>query len=671
MGFLSWLRGGSKAAVPATATTAVLAGMPGAVYPEVSFEGLIRVAFKGNEIVNRALGLKAASLAAAPLIVRRVRDDEELKEHPLRQLLHIPNPWMSEYDLWETVSYHLDLAGNAYLQIIRSSSRRPVMLWPLRPDNVTAMVDPEKGLLAYKHQMGASLQIIAPGDMIHVRLNDPSNPWIGYPPLASANRRVAIDNEAADFAKSMLQNKAIPGIVIETDIKIDQATSERLGEVWMNAFSRSKRGRPAFLQKGMTIKEVGLNMQELAFNELNATDEARILMALGVPPSIVGAKVGLDRSTFSNAEEARRSFYEDTMEPIFNRVDDAFNRQLTPDFGSDIYLVFDTSDLAAYRSIRIARRLEAQQGLIAGALTVNEYRQAMGLPAVREGDVFIRTIAMMEIPAATSLPRKSERKLSPGPSGVGMVAAALGRRGAAEKWQEKIRKAAAKEFGAQGEDVLAVLEGRKAAGDDQLQAAIRLIAAKLADLKLEWRGRSFSSLAPLLGAVLNQAAKMAADEIGIEFELGSAAQQAFVRDYGFKFAAKISESSVEDVRAIIARGQAGELDYPGMLDALKEKFTSWSVDRADLVARSETIRASNYGAKEAWRQSGIEKTQWLAADDACPDCLEFNGTVTGIDENYLAQDEDLPASGRTNTYEDVGAPPLHAGCRCTLIAVVE
>ena len=72
--------------------------------------------------------------------------------------------------------------------------------------------------------------------------------------------------------------------------------------------------------------------------------------------------------------------------------------------------------------------------------------------------------------------------------------------------------------------------------------------------------------------------------------------------------------------------------------------------RATLIARTETLRAHNEGRMAFYREVGVEKVQWLTADDerTCPECAPLD----------------------RNVFEMVDAPalPAHVHCRCTLVA---
>jgi len=78
--------------------------------------------------------------------------------------------------------------------------------------------------------------------------------------------------------------------------------------------------------------------------------------------------------------------------------------------------------------------------------------------------------------------------------------------------------------------------------------------------------------------------------------------------------------------------------------------------RAETIARTELMRASNEGQSELWRQArekglltGFEMKEWLVADP-CPKCAPLEG------EQVLA----------TESFSVGQDPPLHPRCRCTI-----
>ena len=88
--------------------------------------------------------------------------------------------------------------------------------------------------------------------------------------------------------------------------------------------------------------------------------------------------------------------------------------------------------------------------------------------------------------------------------------------------------------------------------------------------------------------------------------------------------------------------------------------------RALNIARTETLRAANEGQNLLWQQ-GIEEglilpertfREWIVTPDdrLCEFCEEMDGQQVGMNEPFVS-----PAFGA------VDVPPLHPGCRCTVV----
>ncbi len=78
---------------------------------------------------------------------------------------------------------------------------------------------------------------------------------------------------------------------------------------------------------------------------------------------------------------------------------------------------------------------------------------------------------------------------------------------------------------------------------------------------------------------------------------------------------------------------------------------AWS----DMVARTETSRASNDGAMALYQAAGIQTLEWLTnqADNVCDECDAADGERVALGDAFPSV--------------DVSSPPAHASCRCTTI----
>jgi len=515
-------------------------------------------------------------------------------------------------------------------------------------------------------------------------------------PLQAALRRIAIDNDAADFVKVMFQNLAIPGIAIETQNAIDQATADRLGTKWGNKFGGKNRGKPLFMQSGMKVTRISLTMQELAFPELDSANQTRILMALGVPPILVGATAGLDAATYSNFGQARASFYETTIEPLQKRLDDRINHDLIEaDFeGADgsVEARFDTSKVSALRVVRQGHREAALNDFKAGAITRNQYLAEIGQPREEGGDVYLIPInvqavplgEMPEAPAPAPAPKDPGPPIAQGKSLAALVKSrdpsaletvkrvVLGRNDMADKYYARLKAWARAEFKREARSAMRVVDiHAKALTHDQVAA----ILAEMVALEVEWKREAAASVQAVIAGIMDSAGEATAAEVGISFDLSNQGLIDFIRQYSFRFAQKISDTSAQDVKDVLLGGLGDGLSHNEVRAKLLEKFSDWDAQRAEMVARTETIRAANAAAVAVYKQNGITLKVWVADPDACPYCAALDGTTVGIDDSFLKVGDSYHPEGTPRamaiTYEDVGYPPVHPNCRCAIRAELE
>lgn len=219
-------------------------------------------------------------------------------------------------------------------------------------------------------------------------------------------------------------------------------------------------------------------------------------------------------------------------------------------------------------------------------------------------------------------------------------------------------------------------------GDDvTLMAPHRFLEAKHKDLP------------DLLHAAVKSGGRVAAEPLNMSFDDANPASIAWAHDHAAKRVVEISEDVRDAIRltvvdsfesgmaphevARVIRANIGltERDAGAVMkrqlkmladgvDAAKatrsaEKYASELLtSRAQNIARTEAMQASNAGARELWSQArdkGLldpltQQKVWIATDGACPQCEEVDGETVGLDEDF-----------------SVGVdPPLHPNCRCTM-----
>ena len=379
-------------------------------YTSANYQNNVIYGLRRNELIYACLMMKADSASVTHLEVRRRKDGQVLPEHPCKAVLAKPNPYMTEFDFISLTLLMLDLAGRATWEKQRSKAGRVVGLWPLRPDLCQPVKGPNGLPIGYQYAASGVAQPIPldTSDVLEFKLWDPLDLFSGLAPVSVAGRIGDVDNAATDYLKKFFEQGGIPPGILSSKLKLNDPAVADIRRRWKERYGGWQNWtEPAVLDSDASYQKTGLSFDEMGFDVLDARSEARICAVLGVPAILVGAKVGLDRSTFSNAEQAEKYFWQHTLLPMYKRIDDELKTDLLSEFGSDIELVRDLSNVPALQEDVDSHWQRAREALTAGALTVNEFRAEVGMPSVSNGDVFLRTLSQLEIPAAVAKGKKS------------------------------------------------------------------------------------------------------------------------------------------------------------------------------------------------------------------------------------------------------------------------
>ena len=582
------------------------------LYPDPTFASNADKGFDKNELVYACIMEKATSLPEAPFRVYGADGMGLPREsHPLRELIANPNPSCTEFELMELTSIYMDLAGIAFWEVVTDRIGRPVELWPLRPDMVR-IFPRQDGRHEYGYYLGNGRIINLGTNVLAFKYPNPTDPLLGQAPMRAANRAVALDNEATDFVKALLQNRAVPGTVITTEQRIDEATTDRLTERWIERFGKANRGAPAFLQKGMEVHTLGLDLGELEFPDLRTISESRICMSFGVPPILVGAKVGLDRSTFANYAEARKSLWEETLMPLQKRLAGVIVQKLLPmvEQGQGprprrVSCRFDNSEVLALKESEANRWEKGTQALRAGGLLVNDFRRYVGLPPVPGGDVFLIPAGVVPVedpskvpaqapalpaaepPAAEDEPPADEQAPASGDEPKRLVLEAKAER-------DPLAKAVAAVVAEQRAEVMAQIDGAKALltlAPDRFKAEVWT--------RRRWNRKLAEALEPHMRAHARAGARSVDGDQPLEV----------MDNYIHVTAEKTAERwNDETAGAVLAAVALGGKDVVANVD---HAFVLAAGYRADLLASSVSTELRSFGKVDTAKRVGMTTKTWV------------------------------------------------------------
>ena len=291
-----------------------------------------------------------------------------------------PNKWMSLYDYRQLEFLHMGLYGRAFSRIIPGSRGFCSEIRPLHPSRMRKPQMLSDGTLAYSYLMpDNSYRPLSASEVIHYRwLSDDGIDGMVPSELCSTSVRLAraIDQAAVGFWK----NNARPDYALETAEKIPPEAMVKLREQMREIYGGAgKRGLPAVMPKGVTLKTIESNTAEssqlIEQRDAVLADCARVY---GVPSTLIGDS---KMARWSNVEQEFLTAQVFCLAPWQQRFEGAIDISVLSGFvdaGDDVAMKLDNRGLL--RADTAARTALYQALFQVGAITPNEVRDLEDLP---------------------------------------------------------------------------------------------------------------------------------------------------------------------------------------------------------------------------------------------------------------------------------------------------
>ena len=575
------------------------------------------------------LSYRANAVASATIRVYRTKDDKPVRDSPLRLLLQNPNDEQSEAEFLSFMQTIADVAGFAPVEKVRSDAGRVVQLWPLRPDWCRP-IPRDQAPPDWEYRIpGVPPQIILAEDML-VYTPTPAldRGYTGMSAVSVALRQLGVQRAMDDFLQSLFQRGALPLVALTFNDGVEEPDADSKAAIkaqFTGQYGGAGNWHKVALLGGIkSIERIGYDLNELAYNDLRGVNELGICQAFGIPPILIGAKVGLDRATYSNYGQARTSFYEDTITPLWARLDGCLTRSLVPEFGdAGVGLEFDAGDVPALKADEDKLWTRAATGIRGGFIMVNDARRLVGYDDVAGGDIFLRPADPLAALAGADPVRSRPALRATITEVAGVEVRTIG--GIERRYQpisemqlravevtrkrflrlaERFAPKLAIFWREQGERIVAALPGERSmpvlemrdvaepliGWDDELDRLRDLLA-------LFHEGVSRDAFETALDAL-----DVAGD--GVAWDLTNPHIQTILDQLG-----ESVEGIAETTRLDVQRAVGEALDAGETVDQLgarlRSLFDGYGSARIETVARTESQRAYNLGAAAGYRESGI------------------------------------------------------------------
>lgn len=544
------------------------------------------------------------------------QEDEQIWGHPLidclsRTVMGLP-PGSQLYlvQLW------LDLVGEGGLVKKRDDSGAVVSLWPLTPTWVKDKPKTEDG--SYVVSVSGSEFEIPSSEVVWFHRPDPSDPFgRGVGVGSSVSDEIEIAELSSKTIKQWFVNGGKPDVLIvgegmdkkQTDT-LEQKWDERHGGFW-------KKFRPAFMGgKGVTVHQLAVSFKEMELAKLRQDERRVIQQTFGVPPEIMGDVQNSNRATI---EASDLIYSKRVILPRLRAIYSVLNVSLVPEFGEGLEIVFDNPVEDDRRF-----RLEAMRAA-PWSYRIDEWREISGMDALPDGKGQIFMLPPNLLPAKW-----------PGDE--------------LDFLKNELADKSVKSIGKSG--VISLFPAA--------QRALKEI--KLAPV-----------MVPTLAEVVLHFGEATEEEFGKafdnkkDFDFTDPKIAEFLRSIAGERIAKIEETTLRHLRRLFEQSELEGQTVGELAGQIQKVLGREARSRSYTIARTETVRAANFGNFESGRQLDVERKEWLATMDG-----------NERDEHaYLDGLEPIPydkpfvgPSGEQAMYPgDFGDAEMDINCRCTVLPV--
>lgn len=306
---------------------------------------------------------------------------QEIIESPrLNKVLNFKaNSYESSWQFRYRLSSQLLLSRRgAFIEVIKGRDGLPSELHLLPPGKTEPIPDGKTFVSGYKVTRSDFVEdVLKPEDVIWIKLKPhPTDPYQQMTPLVAAGIEADTDFLARLFNRNFLANDGRPGMLITID-----PGPGNLDPVDAEAVKARFSGGPAHAGQTTVIEAAGVQAQDLSasprdvqWDTLLSTTKERILMAFGVPETVMGNASG---RTFDNADAERENFWLDTMFTHCNGIASALD-PLSGDSNDEKVFAYNYEEVEVLQRMAQRKRDEWRKEVEAGLRSIDSYLEATG-----------------------------------------------------------------------------------------------------------------------------------------------------------------------------------------------------------------------------------------------------------------------------------------------------
>lgn len=336
-----------------------------------------------NVWIRRCIEIRAQTIARLEWYVEDKLSGERVPDHPLMVAINRSRHYMLRYQR------AMDIWGEVYTKPLLNRYGYYSDVWWLNNLSVSfTIVNGQIVQYYFVPLHGGTASVWGPLEVSYIWNENAFDDLHGSSRVLSILHEANVHEEIARSAQAHFANDARPGVMFITDVDMGPNFGQEFLDYWKANFQGSlNTNKPVLLPGAIKTVQV-LERADLKDDvEFRGTIRREICAAFGVPLSVAGA---WDDANYQSAPEQRKSLYEETIIPTADEHAKDMTMSLLPFFErTERYRVwYDAKKLLALAEDKEQKSTALITQLTSGGLTLNQYRAAMDLEEIPQGNVF-------------------------------------------------------------------------------------------------------------------------------------------------------------------------------------------------------------------------------------------------------------------------------------------
>lgn len=571
---------------------------------------------------------------------------EELETHPILDFITSGNPYFPGLVSLQLTQQYLDLVGESFWIIERNMANKPMSYFPMPPSWVSStptLKDPRFGF----KMGGNNEEVFLPAqDVIWFYEPNPNDPYTrGTGTARALADELDTDEYAAKYVKDKFFNQARPDLLITAE-GLQKDETDRLEEGWNSKFQGlGKQSKTSFINRKVDVKDLSPKFTELQLVELRQHERDTIFHVYGMPPELFGV---LDNSNRATIESAEFLYAKHVMLPRLEFLRSVLQWRLAKEYDERLILDFESPvDEDEERQLQAAEKAP-------WALKVNEWRKKAGVAPLEDnegGNAHMVPFNLMPVENLNNLQDMYEDS---------------GKEGDNKKDDDKKIVTPHKHVHVVEKvkpldpDLLSALDGDVLRSvtildDDAVRTSTwRVVESKLADILEVFGSRAIA-------------------EAGVDIAFEETARVVdWIRRNGVKRSSLYDRTTQRSLALTLSEGVNNGESLKQLSKRIELLYDDIIGSRALTIAKTESVRAANFGSIEGMRQAGIDKHEWLTTrDSAVRDAhASLDGEVVEVGSFFTVTEGDY-AGSQTDYPGNFNVGALDINCRCAVIPVFD